>query len=782
LDDSSDSEAEHGENAEEPLEDEEEPVEPESVNGFGEENNAEEPNQVNEEQEDNAEQVQTPEEEEFVPPSHEDLSGDFASSFPLESSDERFASGYSLRRRKKRSDNAINLRPRRRILRNSAASQVTESSRERARNHGKLQRKPPVRTRAVRSKFRVMSDSESGSMSNHIGNHLPKRHLDESEKLLPINWRDAGVYNIDPDESALLSRHKDATKQRADIQPLVIDKSIDWNEVGGLDGHIRALKEMVLLPLMYPEVFDKYGIQPPRGVLFFGPPGTGKTLTARALASTCSSSGKKVSFFMRKGADCLSKWIGEAERQLRLLFEEAQKQQPAIIFFDEIDGLAPVRSSRQDQIHSSIVSTLLALMDGLDSRGQVIVIGATNRIDAIDPALRRPGRFDRELMFSLPSRSARRTILGIHTKKWTPPISRETLDHLADMTVGYCGADLRALCTEASLCSIRRLYPSIYSSTQRLQLNLETLTVHVQDFQSAFEKVVPASRRSVVTHASPLPHHLNALLGEHLQRLIAEVKEFFSPRILTSQQEDLGSHSTSWPLSRPRFLVHGEKDRGQSIVVNALLEELEDVPLFSIDLGTILSDTISKSPDEACVRILLEAKRRAPSILFWPNVDVWWDVGSEALKQAILTIITQSSSEAPILILAYSDTLSDVNDLSADLRSLFSSISSKLFNIRSFSLEQRSRYFLDIFHSLGSVSDIIDTGHSAALPVPEAIPSEAFQNQSQDALVSAHDEEILLRLRVRLRALINRLMEEFNVIPLILSTHILDVLLSSSGH
>ena len=145
---------------------------------------------------------------------------------------------------------------------------------------------------------------------------------------------------------------------------------------------------------MYPEVFKKFHLNPPKGVLLHGPPGTGKTLCARALAAAAKRSGQNVSFFMRKGADVLSKWVGESERQLRLLFEEAQKRQPSIIFFDEIDGLCPVRSSKQDQIHNSIVSTLLALMDGLDNRGQVVVIGATNRIDAVDSALRRPGRFD----------------------------------------------------------------------------------------------------------------------------------------------------------------------------------------------------------------------------------------------------------------------------------------------------------------------------------------------------------------------------------------------------
>ena len=171
-------------------------------------------------------------------------------------------------------------------------------------------------------------------------------------------------------------------------QPLGVDMNISFENVGGLDNYIDQLKEMVALPLLYPELYQNFNITPPRGVLFHGPPGTGKTLMARALAASCSTEQRKITFFMRKGADILSKWVGEAERQLRLLFEEAKKHQPSIIFFDEIDGLAPVRSSKQEQIHASIVSTMLALMDGMDNRGQVIVIGATNRPDAVDPALR----------------------------------------------------------------------------------------------------------------------------------------------------------------------------------------------------------------------------------------------------------------------------------------------------------------------------------------------------------------------------------------------------------
>lgn len=195
---------------------------------------------------------------------------------------------------------------------------------------------------------------------------------------------------------------------------------------------------------------------------------------------------------MRKGADCLSKWIGESERQLRLLFDQAYKMRPSIIFFDEIDGLAPTRSSRQDQIHSSIVSTLLALLDGLDNRGQVIVIGATNRLDTLDPAIRRPGRFDRELRFDLPDKVARQSILNIHTATWK---EKPDIKLLAEMTSGYCGADLKALCAEAVLVAIRQTFPHLYISKDKLEIDAESVQVQEQHFQEALRRVIPASRR-----------------------------------------------------------------------------------------------------------------------------------------------------------------------------------------------------------------------------------------------------------------------------------------------
>ncbi|KAK7898164.1 hypothetical protein WMY93_019017 [Mugilogobius chulae] len=313
----------------------------------------------------------------------------------------------------------------------------------------------------------------------------------------------------------------------ADIDPMAIDQTVGFDSIGGLSGHISALKEMVVFPLLYPEVFDNFKIQPPRGCLFYGPPGTGKTLVARALANECSQGSRKVAFFMRKGADCLSKWVGESERQLRLLFEQAYQMRPSIIFFDEIDGLAPVRSSRQDQIHSSIVSTLLALMDGLDSRGEVVVIGATNRLDSIDPALRRPGRFDREFLFGLPDRESRAEILKIHTRQWRPAPSDDFLQELAEKCVGYCGADIRAVCTEAALCALRRRYPQIYGTSQKLLLDVSSIAVTSADFVNAMRRMSPSAQRSNASAAKPLSSTVLPLLSAALQGALERVHRLF---------------------------------------------------------------------------------------------------------------------------------------------------------------------------------------------------------------------------------------------------------------
>ncbi|KAL8763104.1 MAG: hypothetical protein Q9184_000997 [Pyrenodesmia sp. 2 TL-2023] len=452
----------------------------------------------------------------------------------------------------------------------------------------------------------------------------------------------------------------------ADADPLGVDQNVNFDSVGGLQGHIDQLKEMVSLPLLYPEIFHRFHVTPPRGVLFHGPPGTGKTLLARALASSVSSQGRKVTFYMRKGADALSKWVGEAERQLRLLFEEARKTQPSIIFFDEIDGLAPVRSSKQDQIHSSIVSTLLALMDGMDGRGQVIVIGATNRPDSVDPALRRPGRFDREFYFPLPNVEARRAILDIHTKDWDPPLAEAFKDELATLTKGYGGADLRALCTEAALNAVQRRYPQIYRSNEKLQIDPASINVGAKDFMISVKKLVPSSERSTSSAAAPLPEHIEPLLRQPLLEIKKVVNEVLpQKKRLTALEEaefedaedDRGMKTERMQqefersrVFRPRLLLKGGAGMGQQYLAAAMLHHFEGLHVQAFDLPTLLSDS-TRSAEAAVVQLFTEVRRHKPSIIFIPNVDIWYKNVSDAVISTFTGLLRSLAPTDPIMVL-----------------------------------------------------------------------------------------------------------------------------------
>lgn len=265
-----------------------------------------------------------------------------------------------------------------------------------------------------------------------------------------------GAAALREEREFFVKQQKRRERDMARIQPLRISPEAacegGFKTFGGMASHVRALREVVLLPLLYPDAFANLGVTPPRGVLLHGEPGCGKTHAARALAAECAlASGVEVAFYARKGADCLGKFHGDAERELRLLFEHAEAHQPAVLFFDEFDGLAPARGGRGDAVHSSVVSTLLALMDGLKDRGRVVVLAATNCPDALDAALRRPGRFDRELLFTLPGRADRGEILRVHTRRW-PDAARPSdgmLSTLARATEGFSAAELAALASSA---------------------------------------------------------------------------------------------------------------------------------------------------------------------------------------------------------------------------------------------------------------------------------------------------------------------------------------------
>jgi SpoVK/Ycf46/Vps4 family AAA+-type ATPase len=508
---------------------------------------------------------------------------------------------------------------------------------------------------------------------------------------------------------ANLGRVKDK-QALADADPLGVDMMVNFDNVGGLQGHIDQLKEMVSLPLLYPEIFQRFHIVPPRGVLFHGPPGTGKTLLARALANSVSSEGRKVTFYMRKGADALSKWVGEAERQLRLLFEEARKTQPSIIFFDEIDGLAPVRSSKQEQIHASIVSTLLALMDGMDGRGQVIVIGATNRPDSIDPALRRPGRFDREFYFPLPNTEGRRAILDIHTKGWDPPLPDTIKDELAEITKGYGGADLRALCTEAALNAVQRRYPQIYKSDKKLLIDPRTIEVAPKDFMLAIKNITPSSERSTGSGASKLPKRVEPLLRQPLAELKSILSEILPQRkrltALEEAQYEYSDESSSGfqreqmqqefersRVFRPRLLLRGALGMGQQYLAGALLHHFEGLHVQAFDLPTLLSDS-TRTPEAAVIQLFAEVKRHKPSVIYIPGLHNWSETVGQAVISTFMGLLRSIPPTDPVLLLGVIESSEDID--AALVRNLFGYSKKNIFELSPPGQEARYEYFAKV--------------------------------------------------------------------------------------
>ncbi|EIN04309.1 AAA-domain-containing protein [Punctularia strigosozonata HHB-11173 SS5] len=568
----------------------------------------------------------------------------------------------------------------------------------------------------------------------------------------------------------------------ADADPLGVNQNVTFDEVGGLDDHINSLKEMTLLPLLYPEVFQRFGLTPPRGVLFHGPPGTGKTLLARALAASCRSNGKGISFFMRKGADCLSKWVGEAERQLRLLFEEAKNSQPSIIFFDEIDGLAPVRSSKQDQVHASIVSTLLALMDGMDGRGQVVVIGATNRPDAVDPALRRPGRFDREFYFPLPSLPARERILRIMTKKWEGwegEEGEERVRGLARLTKGYGGADLRALCTEAALNSVQRRYPQIYKSTDRLLLKPETIGVELRDFMIAVKKLVPSSARSASTAAAPLPTQLVPLLEDALERAKGVVDKVMpvSKKRTALEEAEWEDESQEGALERelmlqsmetlrvyrPRVVLHGAPGMGQSFVGAAVLHHLEGYHVQSLDLGNLMGDS-TRTTEAAIVQLFLEAKRNQPSVVYIPSLVGWCAAVTETARSTVRAMLDTLAPTDPILLLAVVD--GSFASLPRDVRAWFGPTKENRVLLQAPSASQRERFFegliKDIYRPPNQFPDGIKRKKRVLEELPVAPPPEPRQPSAAElAVQEEHDQRTITLLKFRLGPILTELKRKF---------------------
>jgi len=380
---------------------------------------------------------------------------------------------------------------------------------------------------------------------------------------------------------------------------------ITYEDVGGLDREIQRVREMVELPLRHPSLFKRLGIDPPKGVLLRGPPGCGKTLLAKAVANE-----SEAHFISINGPEVMSKFYGESEKKLRKLFVEAEEKSPSIIFIDEIDAIAPKRETVTGEVERRVVAQLLALMDGLHGRGKVIVIGATNRPNSLDPALRRPGRFDREIEIKVPNEKGRLEVFQIHTRNM-PLDKKISLKEYAQITHGFVGADLSAVCREAAMSALRRYLPKIDLESEMIDPELlEQIEVTRNDFNEALKEVLPSGIREVFVEVPNVKWDQVGGLDELKQKLIEAVE---------------------WPLSHPKIfsrmgirppkgiLLYGPPGCGKTLLARAVATESK-ANFISIKGPELLSKWVGES-EKAIREVFRKAKMAAPCIIFFDEFD-----------------------------------------------------------------------------------------------------------------------------------------------------------------
>jgi transitional endoplasmic reticulum ATPase len=405
---------------------------------------------------------------------------------------------------------------------------------------------------------------------------------------------------------------------------------VTWEDIGDLEEVKEKIREIVELPLKHPELFERLGIEPPKGILLYGPPGVGKTLLAKALANETGAY-----FIAINGPEIMSKYYGESEQKLRQIFEEAKKSAPAIIFIDEIDAIAPKREEVVGEVEKRVVAQLLALMDGLEERGKVIVIGATNRPDALDPALRRPGRFDREIEVPPPDKRARREILSVHTRN-VPLAEDVDLDKLAEMTYGYTGADLAALVKETAMNALRR-----FLKEHAIDLDkpipselLQKLKVTMADFYKAMKNVAPSLMREVLIE-------------------VPEVRwDDIGGLDLVKQQL---REAVEWPIKYPHIfehmgirppkgiLLYGPPGCGKTLLAKAAATE-SGANFIAVKGPEILSKWIGES-EKAIREIFKRARKAAPAIIFFDEIDAIAPVRGHDVSGVTDRIVNQMLTE-----------------------------------------------------------------------------------------------------------------------------------------
>ena len=415
------------------------------------------------------------------------------------------------------------------------------------------------------------------------------------------------IISTNPNQPVIITENTEIT-----LSPKAVEISeesipqITYEDIGGLTDEVKKVREMVELPLKRPEIFSRLGIEPPKGVLLYGPPGTGKTLLAKAVANE-----SEAHFILLNGPEIMSKFYGESEKKIREIFDEAEKNAPAIIFIDEIDSLAPKREDTGGEVERRVVSQLLTMMDGLKSRGKVVVIGATNRPNSIDPALRRPGRFDREVEISVPDKEGRLSILKIHTRGM--PLTKSVkLEELARKTHGFVGADINSLAKEAAMTVLRRNIHkfNLEEDKEIPQETLNELRVSQKDFDEALKIVRPSAMREVLVETPTT--RWNDIGGiENVKRDLKEAVE--------------------WPLKFPDsftrmgirppkgVLLYGPPGTGKTLLAKAVANESE-ANFIQIKGPSLLSMWVGKS-EEGVRKIFERARQVSPCVIFFDEID-----------------------------------------------------------------------------------------------------------------------------------------------------------------
>jgi len=444
--------------------------------------------------------------------------------------------------------------------------------------------------------------------TNFVRNRLMERTLVEGDTTLVMMLGHAIPFTVSKTRPHGIVKVTSETKLTILNEPAPEAKGLPrttYEDIGGLHEEIQRVREMVELPLRHPELFQRLGIEPPKGVLLHGPPGCGKTLLARAVANE-----SEANFYSINGPEIMSKFYGESEARLREIFQQAQQNSPSIIFIDELDAIAPKREEVTGEVERRVVAQLLALMDGLSGRGNVIVIGATNRPGALDPALRRPGRFDREIEIGVPDKQGRHEVLQIHTRGM--PLAEDVdLKKLADMTHGYTGADLSALGRETAMKALRRYLPQINLEEERIPPSvLEKMEVKMDDFVNAYKEVTPTAMREVYIEVSSV--HWDDVGG------LGDVKQHLKEAV-------------EWPLKSPEIfsrlgikppkgiLLYGPPGCGKTLLARAVATESE-ANFISIKGPEVFSKWVGES-EKAIREVFRKARMAAPAVIFFDEMD-----------------------------------------------------------------------------------------------------------------------------------------------------------------